>query len=101
MSSYSTCDAVVRLPPLSTILAFAMVVRLGSARRAAGELALTPSAVSHQIAKLEASLGAKLFSRSPRGLELTALGATYYQEISGALCSLAEATENLRSLVLR
>ena len=90
----------MRLPPLSTILAFATVVRLGSARKAAGELALTPSAVSHQIAKLELSLGAKLFSRSPRGLELTAAGSTYYEQIAGALCSLAEATENLRSLNL-
>ncbi len=60
---------------LSTAITyFQTVARLGSIRAAADSLNVAPSAVSRQIAKLEHELGAPLFERLPRGLQLTSAG---------------------------
>ena len=85
------------LPPLKAISGFDAVARLGSISKAAVELNLTVSAVSHQMAKLEAVVGCKLFERSPRGLTLTAAGERYQRDRAGALALLASATQNARS----
>lgn len=53
---------------------FEAVARLGSVRKAAAELFVVPSAVSHQIAVLEEELGISLFSRLPKGLQLSSAG---------------------------
>ena len=50
---------------------FEAVARNLSFTRAADELALTQSAVSHQMRTLEEHLGASLFGRLHRGIELT------------------------------
>lgn len=67
----------VRLPPLNTLLAFEAAARHNSYTRAARELSLTHSAISHQITALEQRLGTTLFRRehnrmrpTPRGTEL-------------------------------
>jgi DNA-binding transcriptional LysR family regulator len=51
-----------------------LVAKVGSIRRAAAQLNVSPSAVNRQILKLEAEYGAALFERLPRGLRLTAAG---------------------------
>ena len=61
----------MQLPPLQTIRAFEAAARLGSFARAADELALTASAVSHHMKGLESRLHAKLFVRAGRGVKLT------------------------------
>ena len=68
------------LPPLTTLRTFEAVARQLSFTRAADELALTQSAVSHQIGALERHLGARLFSRLNPGIELTAEGASFSKE---------------------
>jgi hypothetical protein len=65
--------------------------------RAAELLDLTPSAVSHRLAKLEAMLGRQLFFRTARGVTLTPVGEQYLTEVSGILHSLAVATERAAS----
>jgi LysR family glycine cleavage system transcriptional activator len=60
--------------PLSALRAFEAAARLGSFRAAAAELSVTPSAISHQIRVLEDRLGASLFVRTVRAVELTAAG---------------------------
>ena len=87
----------MKLPPFKGILAFDAVARLGSVSKAAEELNLTVSAVSHQIASLEAFVERQLFDRSPRGLSLTIFGQRFEREISGALALLATAAQNVRS----
>jgi LysR family transcriptional regulator, glycine cleavage system transcriptional activator len=57
------------LPPLATLRTFEAVARNLSFTRAADELALTQSAVSHQIRALEDHLGASIFERLHRGIE--------------------------------
>ena len=63
------------LPPLAAIRVFEAVARHLSFTAAAAELGMTQAGVSYQIRLLEDRLGAALFLRKPRGIELTALGA--------------------------
>ena len=71
---------------------FKAVADNGNISSTARELYLSQSAISQSIQTLEASLGVRLFSRSPRGVTLTADGHTLYEYVSGAL-SLLEAGE--------
>src|SRR5512134_2343848 len=87
----------MQLPPLKGIIAFEVVARLGSINKAADELNVTASAVSHQIANLEGFVGRKLFERTSRGLVLTPVGERYHRELSGALALIASAAQNARS----
>jgi len=85
------------LPPLRAIQAFEQTARFGNLARAAEVLDLTPSAVSHQLARLEAMIGRQLFVRAARGVTLTPVGEQYLKEISGLLHSLEVATERASS----
>lgn len=85
------------LPPLKAIQAFEQTARFGNVARAAELLDLTPSAVSHQLAKLEAMIGRQLFLRTARGVTLTPVGEQYLTDVSGILHSLAVATERAAS----
>ncbi|MDQ2695643.1 MAG: LysR substrate-binding domain-containing protein [Pseudomonadota bacterium] len=87
----------MHLPPLKAVLTFEVVARLGSISKAADELNLTPSAVSHQITNLESHIGRKLFERTTRGVELTPAGQRYQQSLAGALAVIAGAAENARA----
>ncbi len=87
----------MHLPPFKGVLALEVVSRLGSVSKAADELNLTVSAVSHQIANLEEFVGCKLFERSPRGLSLTEVGMRFQRDISGALDLIAYAAQHARS----
>ncbi|MCB2135133.1 MAG: LysR family transcriptional regulator [Rhodobacteraceae bacterium] len=64
-----------RLPPLRELQVFESAARLLSFRKAAEELSVTPTAVSHQIRLLEGYCGQPLFQRQPRPLQLTPAGA--------------------------
>ena len=81
------------LPPLKAIQSFEQVARFGNVARAAEQLNLTPSAVSHQIANLEALIGRPLFLRNARGVTLTPAGEQYLRDVTGVLQSLALATQ--------
>ncbi|MEO6388821.1 MAG: LysR substrate-binding domain-containing protein [Croceibacterium sp.] len=94
-----------RLPPLRALEAFVRTVRLGSARAAAEELGLSPSALSRRIGNLEEFTGKKLFSRSGQTMRLTDEGRAFYDSVAPHLESLAAAvdaqSENLQLLRLR
>ncbi|TIX38022.1 MAG: LysR family transcriptional regulator, partial [Mesorhizobium sp.] len=55
-----------KLPPLGSLRAFEAAARLMSFRKAATELGVTPTAISHQIRLLEEVCGQLLFRRRPR-----------------------------------
>lgn len=74
-----------KIPPLQTLVCFDAAARHESYTRAAQELALTQSAVSRQIAALEAFLGVALFRRTRHGVALTTGGATYARQITRRL----------------
>ncbi len=62
------------LPPLNTLIGFEAAARLGSFSRAAEELHITQSAISHQVRVLEYHLGQPLFRRIGRRIELVDAG---------------------------
>ena len=84
------------LPPVNNLLAFEAVARRRSFAAAAAELHLTASAISHQVARLEADLGVRLFERSAHGVRLSVAGERYLQRVAGALDAISAASEELR-----
>lgn len=82
-----------RLPPLNAIRAFEAAGRLSSISAAADELAVTPTAVSHQIRHLETLLKTRLFERTGRGVTLTEQGARILPQLSRGMDHLAGAFE--------
>jgi LysR family transcriptional regulator, glycine cleavage system transcriptional activator len=86
-----------RLPPLDPLVAFEAAARHLSFTQAAAERFLTQSAVSRQVAALEADLGAALFHRRHRALELTEEGTRLAAAVGSALATLREAAQAIRA----
>ena len=83
------------VPPTPGLQAFEACARHLSITRAAEELRLTQSAVSRQLAGLEAQLGLRLFHRVRQRLVLTAAGAAYAPRVRVLLSRLEGATREL------
>ena len=81
------------LPPLNALKAFEAAARHESFTLAAAELNVTHAAVSRHIRDLETWIGAKLFTRTGRGVELTERGTAYAQELTRSFDILTDATE--------
>ena len=85
------------LPPLSALRAFEAAARLQSFSKAADELNVTPAAISHQIAALEADLGVSLFNRRNRAVELTASARVLLPGLSEGFSGILNSVRRLRS----
>lgn len=83
--------SVRRLPPLNRLRSFEAAARLQSFARAADELALTASAISHQMRDLEAHFGRALFTRSHRRVSLTPEGRRLHVSVQHAFDALEAA----------
>jgi LysR family glycine cleavage system transcriptional activator len=84
------------LPSLNGLRAFEAAARHMSFTRAAAELNVTQTAISHQIRRLEEQLGLNLFIRRNRTLELTREALDYLPSIRSAFADLHRATAKLR-----
>jgi len=94
--------AQIRTPPLRLLRAFSLAARHSSFKDAADRLALTPSAVSHQVKELEEQLGVTLFERRTRSVVLTAVGRQLLDDLEPALEALNIAIEKTqRSAAVR
>lgn len=80
---------------LADFLYFLAIVRHSNFRRAALEMGVTTSALSHAITALEARRGVRLLNRTTRSVTLTAAGAELRASIEGPLQIVGEAAENL------
>jgi LysR family glycine cleavage system transcriptional activator len=69
-------------------------VRLGSARAAAEEIGLSPSALSRRITNLEEFVGKKLFTRARQSMQLTDEGQAFYEAVNPHMEALARAVES-------
>ncbi len=85
----------MRLPPLNYLRTFQIAGRHMSFKMAADELAVTGSAVSHQIKNLEEFLGVALFERKARSLEFTVAGQRYFDFLDGMFLRLERETRQL------
>jgi LysR family glycine cleavage system transcriptional activator len=90
-----------RLPSVNMLRAFEAAARHRSVTRAAQELSVTQSAVSHQIKALEAWLGVTLVVREGRQLGLTPQGTAYLPSLSSAFDLMADATTRIQRLTQR
>lgn len=79
-----------RLPPLTALRAFDAAARHMSFAQAAAELNVTPAALSFQIKSLEEHLGAPLFHRFNRAVELTDAGQALAPNAQSAFEVLAD-----------
>ena len=84
------------LPPLAELRAFEAAARHLSFKAAASELAVTPTAISHQIRLLEQFCGLSLFRRRPRPLTLTEAGARLYPVVRDGLDAFAAAVSAIQ-----
>jgi len=84
-----------RLPHVTWLRTFEAAARHNSFASAAGELNLTPAAVSQQIKLLEETLDMKLFQRLPKGVALTDIGQAYAQPVRASFQDLQTATDGL------
>lgn len=69
------------MPSLRLLMGFEAAARHGNFSRAADELHLSQSAISHQVQQLEAQLGQPLFRRVGRGVELTVAGEVLQRSV--------------------
>ncbi len=84
-------------PPLDALRTFEAAARHLNFSRAAAELNVTPSAVSHRIRGLEARLGAPLFRRRRDGLALTEAGERLLPGVQAGLAALTQAIGRVES----
>ncbi len=85
-----------RLPPLIQLRAFEAAARHMSFKKAAAELGVTPTAISHQIRLLEQFCGKPLFRRRPRPLSLSQAGASLFPIVRDGLDAFATALDAIR-----
>src|SRR5215468_6813216 len=88
----------VRHGALDGVEAFLSVAQHRSFRKAAAELAVTPSAISQAIRALEARVGAVLFRRTTRSVGLTEAGERFLSRARPAFAELVAASEDARDL---
>ncbi|MBZ9977852.1 MULTISPECIES: LysR substrate-binding domain-containing protein [unclassified Mesorhizobium] len=81
----------MRIPSTQALRALDSFARHGSVWRAADELHLTRSAVSHQLRLLERDLGFDLLERIGKGVALTPRGQRYASDVRKALTVLGDA----------
>ena len=89
--------AVKTIPPLNPLRVFEVAARLESFTAAAVELGVTQSAVSRQIATLEAALDTQLFVRERHGVMLTKEGRAYGEAIAPAFTIIRTASAALKA----
>jgi len=86
----------LRLPSLQALLVFETSARLLSFTKAAGELNVTPVAVSRMVARLEDALDFKLFERTKLGLTLTDRGATLQRAVASGFGQIGDTIDQLK-----
>lgn len=87
------------MKPISTsdLSLFLCIARHLNLSRAAVELGLTPSALSHALRLLETRLAVRLFNRTTRSVALTEAGERLYRRLQPAFRDIADALEDLNS----
>ncbi|WP_260961228.1 LysR family transcriptional regulator [Pseudomonas citri] len=98
MSKHVDPDTLLlRMPSLRATRAFVAAAKYQSFTRAAEALCVSQAAISRQIRELEEYLGAQLFMRVGRAVELTAAGSVYFEAAQLSFVNIAQAAERIRS----
>ena len=89
-----------RVPPLSSLRAFEATARQGSMTRAAAELGVTQSAISHQVRNLESITNVRLLERRGNRFTLTQAGLQAMNALGEGFEVLANAVSNIGAKVI-
>jgi LysR family transcriptional regulator, glycine cleavage system transcriptional activator len=84
-----------RLPSTTSLIVFEAAARHLSFTRAAIELNLTQTAISHQIRKIEDLVGTRLFERHGNNVKLTDAATDYLATVRAALSQISAATDRV------
>lgn len=87
-----------KLPPLGALRAFEAAARLGGFTKAAAELHVTQTAISHQVRSLEEFYGQKLFDRQKREVVLNTAGSALAVVLTDVFDQLEQASHALLSV---
>lgn len=79
----------------SEFQALSMVAKRRNFRRAAAELNISASTLSHQVKQLEKQLGVRLLNRTTRSVSLTDAGVAFLKRIEPALAEISAAFESV------
>jgi len=85
------------LPSTRSLFVFEAAARHLSFKQAAAELNVTQPSVSHAIKELEQALGARLFARSNRGVELTLQGQALYDCVCAGFDQIERGYKNIQA----
>lgn len=85
------------LPPSASLEAFEAAARLGSFTRAAQELRMTQAAISYAVKNLEGIIGAPLFRRDHRQIQLTEIGERFFTDVSVGLSHIRQSIKTARN----
>src|SRR3954469_2552226 len=88
----------MRRDDLYDLAAFAVVAEQGSFTRAAAELGISQSALSHAMKALEERLGVRLLSRTTRSVSTTEAGETLLRHLRPALSEIASGVDAASAL---
>ena len=86
---------------LRQLYGFKAVADVGTFTAAAQRLKIAQPALSLSIRDLESELGARLFDRTTRRVELTAAGREFLQSVDKLIADLEQAVQNARDLAER
>lgn len=81
---------------LNAVRVFVVVAQRRSISKAADDLCVTPSAVSHQVKKLESDLGVALFERTNNRIGLTEAGQGFFEDVAPAVSILERSIRSMR-----
>src|SRR6218665_4218540 len=89
--------AFMAINQLRSITTFIKAAELGSLRKAALELGISPQAASKALAQLEAHLDARLFHRTTRVMSLTDAGHRLFEDVQPSVLGMQRGLERARS----
>ncbi|MGJ7552034.1 LysR family transcriptional regulator [Pseudomonas alloputida] len=89
-------QTLIKMPSLRAVKAFVAAARYQNFTRAAEALCVTQAAISRQIRDLEEHLGAELFNRAGRAVELTPAGSIFYDAVQLSFTNIALAADRIR-----
>lgn len=90
-------QTLIKMPSLRAVKVFVAAAKYQNFTRAAEALCVTQAAVSRQIRELEDHLGAPLFTRVGRAVELTVAGSIFFDAVQLSFVNISQAAERIRS----
>lgn len=97
MVTHSEPDqTLMQMPSLRAVKAFIAAAKYQNFTRAAEAMCVTQAAISRQIRDLEEFLGADLFKRAGRAVELTPAGSIFYDAVQLSFSNISQASQRIR-----